>query len=173
MKIASLIKKNFLIMFLIEREFENLVSRMPLVSIDICILKDRRILLGRRKNSPAKDFYFVPGGRIRKDEKINKAIDRILINEIGYKFNIDKNKNTKFLGLYEHFYNDNFLGNSKFGTHYVVLAFLIKFERLKKVSNVNKKFDQHSEYIWHEFEKDAPINLKIHEYTIEYFKSLI
>ena len=159
-------------MFLSETEFTKFVSKMPLVSIDICILKDRRILLGRRKNCPAKDFYFVPGGRIRKNEKINKAIDRILINEIGYKFNIDKIKNTKFLGVYEHFYNDNFLGNLKFGTHYVVLAFLIKFERLEKDSNQDKIFDQHSEYIWHEFEKESPINLKIHDYTLEYFKSL-
>ena len=36
-------------MFLIEREFENLVSKMPLVSIDICLLKNRTILLGKEK----------------------------------------------------------------------------------------------------------------------------
>ena len=155
-------------MFLNEGEFENLVSKMPLPSIDICILKKRSILLGRRKNSPARDFYFVPGGRIRKDENIESALDRILIDEIGYKFNENKIKNKKFLGVYEHFYNDNFLGNLKFGTHYVVLAYLIGYEDIEKVVNVEMASDQHSEYIWYEWDKKASLNLKIHKYTIDY-----
>jgi colanic acid biosynthesis protein WcaH len=159
-------------MFLIEREFENFVSKMPLVSIDICILKNRKILLGRRKNSPARDFYFVPGGRIRKDEKIAEATDRILIEEIGYKFKDNNNKRKTLLGCYEHFYNDNFQGNSKFGTHYVVLSFVIEFEDVKKVACLDIDVDQHSNYIWYKIDKDDASNLKIHKYTLEYLNEL-
>tara|TARA_Y100001933_G_C18842309_1_gene498086 strand:+ start:257 stop:739 length:483 start_codon:yes stop_codon:yes gene_type:complete len=159
-------------MFLIEREFENLVSKMPLVSIDICILKNRTILLGRRKNSPAKDFYFVPGGRIRKDEKIDEATDRILIDEIGYKFKDNHIKKKTLLGIYEHFYNDNFQGNSKFGTHYIVLSYLIKFEYIEKVAKVDIDFDQHRKYIWYNLDKNHASNLKIHKYTLEYFNQI-
>lgn len=159
-------------MFLIEREFENLVSKMPLVSIDICLLKNRTILLGKRKNSPARDFYFVPGGRIRKNEKIEEAIDRILIDEIGYRFIDNKIKKKILLGCYEHFYNDNFKGNSTFGTHYVALSFVIKFEHIEKVADVEIDIDQHRKYIWHNLDKDDEINLKIHKYTLEYLSQL-
>ena len=39
-----------------------------------------------------------------------KAIDRILIDEIGYRFIDNKIKKKILLGCYEHFYNDNFKG---------------------------------------------------------------
>ena len=55
--------------FLSKTDFSFIVKNTPLISIDFCILKGKKILLGKRLNSPAKDFYFVPGGRIRKGEK--------------------------------------------------------------------------------------------------------
>ena len=45
---------------------------------------------------------------------------RILKQELGYKL-ISENRKT-FLGVYEHFYDDNFLGNQDFKTHYIILA---------------------------------------------------
>jgi colanic acid biosynthesis protein WcaH len=53
--------------------FIDVVKRTPLVSIDI-IVENRRnqVLLGLRKNEPAKGFWFVPGGRILKNERIAK-----------------------------------------------------------------------------------------------------
>lgn len=159
-------------MYLSKNEFSNLVLNAPLISVDICILKNNYILIGKRKNNPAKDFYFVPGGRIRKNECIDDAVDRLLINEIGYQFKNDKNKSKKSLGYYEHFYDDNFHGNSNFSTHYVVLAFIIKFEDIKKTNIVDLKKDQHSNYVWFEFKKDNLNNLKIHKYTYAYFEKI-
>ena len=98
--------------------------------------------------------------------KLNKAIDRILINEIGYRFIDNKIKIENLLGCYEHFYNDNFLGHSKFGTHYVALSFVIKFEHIEKVADVDKIFINWKKII--DKNKDDEINLKIHKYTLEY-----
>ena len=67
------------------------------------------------------------------------------------------------LGCYEHFYNDNFKGNSKFGTHYVVLSFVIKHECIKKVAYVDIDVDQHRKYIWFDLDKDDASNLKINK----------
>ena len=36
-----------------------------MITIDLCITNNEKILLGKRNNPPAKNFYFVPGGRIR------------------------------------------------------------------------------------------------------------
>ena len=159
-------------MLLNTQEFANFVSNGPLISIDICIQKKRKILLGKRKNSPAKNFYFVPGGRIIKDEKIDDAIVRLLISEIGYKFKKNNIKNRKFIGFFEHFYKDNFQGNTKYGTHYVVLSFLIDHNNIEKMVNVNKNTEQHSKYIWYCLDKKEPENLKIHKYALDYIKEL-
>ena len=104
------------------------------------------MFLGKRLNSPAKDYFFVPGGRIRKNEKIEFALNRIMDEEIGCRPR--KIEDFKFLGVYEHFYDDNFLNTEDFTTHYVVLAYLIDFRNLINFpSQINQI--QHSEYIWY------------------------
>ena len=52
----------------------HVVRLAPLVSIDV-IIRDpnQNVLVALRTNEPAKAFYFVPGGRIRKDETIQAA----------------------------------------------------------------------------------------------------
>jgi colanic acid biosynthesis protein WcaH len=102
-------------------EFLALVKNAPLVSIDLIVENNNgEILVGRRKNSPAKDSWFVPGGRIRKDETLDVALARITREELGTETPRVK---ADFLGVFEHFYSDNFAGVSGVGTHYVVLAF--------------------------------------------------
>ena len=88
----------------------------------MCILKGRKILLGKRKNPPAKNFFFVPGGRIFKSELKKNAFKRILNNELGFSLKKGHYESVKELGCYEHFYEDNFLDNKDFSTHYLVLA---------------------------------------------------
>ena len=119
-------------MILSESDFSKLIISAPLISIDLCILKGRELLTGKRINPPAQDYFFVPGGRILKSELKQNALDRILRNELGLLIK-DNDKNLiKDLGIFEHFYDDNFLGNKNFSTHYIVLAYLIPFEILKK-----------------------------------------
>jgi hypothetical protein len=50
-----------------DNEFACVVRCAPLPSIDLIIMDpDSRVLVGLRTNEPAKDYYFVPGGIIRK-----------------------------------------------------------------------------------------------------------
>lgn len=155
-------------MYLSKDEFKFLVSKSPLISIDISIVKDSHILLGERKNSPAKNYFFVPGGRIRKNERIDEAINRILIEELGYKFKEKISKKKEFIGYYEHFYEDNFEENLNFNTHYIVLAFLIDYKNIQNVRSIDSHLDQHRKYIWFDFKKNSPHNFKIHKYTNAY-----
>ena len=107
-------------MFLEKELFSSIIENTPLISIDL-IIKDSegKILLGQRINKPAKNSWFVPGGRIYKDEKIEDAFKRITKDEIGKEFNIS---NSSFKGVYQHFYDDNVF-NDNFSTHYIVLGF--------------------------------------------------
>ena len=67
-----------------EEEFGKIVRCVPLISSDLIIRDpERKVLLGLRNHEPAKGYYFVPGGRIRKGELLEEAFLRILAAENG------------------------------------------------------------------------------------------
>jgi len=121
--------------------FKLIVQNTPLISIDF-ILRNQlnEVLIGKRVNSPAKDFWFVPGGRILKGESMGSAFLRLANNELGFDINICDGR---FLGPFEHFYDDNF-SSENFSTHYIVLAFEVPFD----VSLDDLPKQQHSQYRW-------------------------
>ena len=101
-------------------EFAQVVRNTALVAIDLIIRNpDQCVLVGLRTNEPAKGKWFVPGGVVRKHERLADAFARIVKAEIGLAASIE---NAKFLGVYEHLYDSNVFGEEEFGTHYVVLA---------------------------------------------------
>ena len=159
-----------MVKFLSKDDFAKIVLNAPLVSIDLCILKSSMLLVGKRKNPPARNYFFVPGGRILKSELITNALKRILEAELGLRIKSKKNQSIKNLGIYEHFYKDNFLNNKKFDTHYVVIAYLIPFESLMKV-NYGNIFDQHSEYKWIDLSSIYNKSYKIHKNTLKYLEN--
>jgi len=124
------------------KDFEHIVRLTPLVSIDLIVRSpDGRVLVGRRKNAPAKDIYFVPGGRITKNETLAAAFKRLTQMELGRE---EKIENARFRGVYEHIYGDNRLGKEGFGTHYVVLAYQLNLDHQPQLVNDR----QHSEFRW-------------------------
>ena len=157
-------------MFLSNEEFKNVISKVPMIAIDICILDNKKILLGYRKNPPAINHYFVPGGRIRKAETIEVAFKRILFDEVGgtlkSEFDILKN----LIGIYQHFYEDNFLGNKEFNSHYIVLAFKVNFDEIK-ISKIDNFKNQHSNQIWYEYLSESRKKINIHKYTEDYLSN--
>ena len=55
----------------------EVIKHTPLVSIDLIVRNGKdQILVGLRTNEPAKGFWFVPGGRILKNERITEAFKR-------------------------------------------------------------------------------------------------
>ncbi len=158
-------------MFLSKYEFSNVIKNTPLVAIDLCIVKGNELLLGKRINAPAKNFFFVPGGRILKSEPKEIALKRILKNELGLTFKDKKENCLKSLGCYEHFYDDNFFDNKTFGTHYVVLAYCLNYRFLKKINKSNKINEQHSSYIWIDIDNLENYSHLIHQYSLDYINN--
>ena len=154
-------------MFLNKEKFAELIKNSPVVAIDLCINKQNKILLGKRLNPPAESFYFVPGGRVRKGEKLDDTVIRLLKEELQYEF-INNQVSKSLLGVYQHFYDDNFMGNNDFNSHYVTIAYLINFEELIPQFSSDIK-EQHSEYVWYE-ENMKFKNIKIHKYSMDYLK---
>ncbi len=70
----------------------------------------------------------------------------------------------EFVGVFEHFYEDNFASEAGFGTHFVVLAHKLSLEP----PFTNLPLEQHSEYRWWDIAE--PIKApEVHTYTKNYF----
>jgi len=97
--------------FLNKDEFAQVVRNTPLVAIDVIIRNpDQCVLIGLRTNEPAKGKWFVPGGVVRKNERLADALARIVKAEIGLEASID---DAKFVGVYEHLSDCNGLWGEK------------------------------------------------------------
>ncbi|MCB1659390.1 MAG: GDP-mannose mannosyl hydrolase [Pseudomonadales bacterium] len=149
--------------YLETNDFLSVVRDTPLVSIDLIVFNENgQVLLGQRCNKPAQGFWFVPGGRIQKDESLDEAFIRLTTEELGFKMTRNE---AKFKGVYEHFYADNFAAMSDVTTHYVVLAYQIFVSSIQ----VTAPLVQHSKYLWKE-----PIQIvsddSVHHNTRIYFE---
>jgi colanic acid biosynthesis protein WcaH len=123
-------------------EFLEVLDRTPLVSIDL-VIKDPegKILLGRRINEPAKGMWFVPGGRIMKNETLEEAFERVAADETGVRY---KMNSASLIGAYTHFYNTNVYLEDGITTQYIALA----YELTVPVRWNPDAKEQHTEYEW-------------------------
>ncbi|GAA6184556.1 GDP-mannose mannosyl hydrolase [Aliiglaciecola sp. NS0011-25] len=149
-------------MFLDKPTFSTVIASTPLVSIDLVITNENNeALLGQRLNRPAKGYWFVPGGRILKDEPLTEAFKRLTEEELGEVFTMEQ---ATLLGPYDHFYQDNVFGD-EFSTHYVAIAYKLKLTQPLENLPLDK---QHGSYQW------MPItellnNDAVHKHTKWYF----
>ena len=128
-------------MFLRQEDFATVVRSTPLVSLDFIIENSRgEFLLGKRTNRPAQGYWFVPGGRVQKDETLEAAFERLTMAELGLRLPITAGQ---FYGVWQHFYDDNFSGTD-FTTHYVVLGFRFRVAE----EELLLPDEQHDDYRW-------------------------
>lgn len=122
--------------------FKLVVAHTPLVSIDLVVRNARGdMLLGLRRNRPAQGYWFAPGGRIGKDERLADAFRRITCEELGVAFDMQA---ARLLGVFEHLYGDNFSADPTFGTHYIVVAHELRVAD----DDLHLPELQHSHYRW-------------------------
>jgi colanic acid biosynthesis protein WcaH len=144
--------------------FKAVVRHTPFVAIDLLVRdRDGRLLVGRRRNRPAMGSWFVPGGRINKDERLADAFARLTQAELGSRLSFTQ---ASFRGVFEHFYPDNALDEPGFGTHYVVLAYELRIENHTLLPEA-----QHSAYRWL---SDAEVlaDPQVHENTKAYCRTV-
>ncbi|VEA35909.1 glycosyl transferase in colanic acid biosynthesis [Salmonella enterica subsp. enterica] len=71
-------------MFLRQEDFAAVVRTTPLISLDFIVENGQgEILLGQRLNRPAQGYWFVPGGRVCKDETLEAAFARLTQAELA------------------------------------------------------------------------------------------
>lgn len=146
--------------------FRQIVASTPLISIDLVVRNEQGlVLLGQRLNRPAQGFWFVPGGRVRKDERLAEAFSRLARDELGLSLVLSS---AKFLGPFEHVYNDNFFGTD-FSTHYVVLGYELM---IPEIALTTLPVDQHGGYCWFSVD-ELMASDQVHCHTKLYFSHRI
>lgn len=89
-------------MYLERDKFSTVIESTPLISIDLIVINSQgQALLGLRLNKPALGSWFVPGGRILKNESIETAFMRITKAELGTEFKIEQ---AELQGPFTHLY---------------------------------------------------------------------
>ena len=142
-----------------DQTFKTVINSTPLISIDLLVKKDNKILLGKRINKPAQGYLFSIGGRVYKNETINSAMMRIAKDEL----NIELKLTPSFIGVFEHFYDDSIYQD--ISTHYVNLAYEIKIE-----GTLNLPSEQHNEYQWLTIDELLK-SKQVYKYVKDYFKN--
>ncbi|MBI2602107.1 MAG: NUDIX domain-containing protein [Deltaproteobacteria bacterium] len=122
-----------------EEEYRRFLSTMPIVCVD-CVVRrksDGKFLLIKRKNEPLKGLYWVPGGRLLKNERLDDAVRRKMKEEIGVEVEI-----LKHLGYFEEFF-ERTEQNADSGVHSLSMVYLVE-----PVSETIVLDDQSSDWDW-------------------------
>ena len=83
--------------FIPEKLYKEITACIPICCVDLVIKKNNSFLLVKRLENPAKNKWWLPGGRVLFNESLKSAVKRKLREEL----NIRKFRVIKFLGVGE------------------------------------------------------------------------
>lgn len=129
-------------------QFAQACEALPLVSIDLVLTDSAaRLLLGLRRNAPARDWWFTPGGRIRKNEPLADARRRIAAEELGLPDTALRR--ATLMGAWDHFYPDSAF-DAGISTHYVNLALWLQLtaDEVATLTLPAGDGEQHARWQW-------------------------
>jgi len=147
------------------KTFKTVIENTPLVSIDLCLIHNSQILLGKRSNEPLKGKWFTPGGRIHKNETWQCALIRIAEVELGLSSVVVED--FALIGMWDHFYNNSVI-DQNISTHYVNLPHYVWFKSKPEIT----LDDQHAKFEWFDLSVVAD-DEKFHRYMRQYASWLI
>jgi len=128
-------------MFIEKNLYKQIVTYCPIPTVDIIFINEQhQILLCLRNNAPLKEVYYIPWGRIYKNETYYDALKRKSKEEVS--LDIDVNK-LRFVKVY-----DDIFDNSAFWEvweHCITLTFFYPLTRNEE-KNIKIWDTQHTEY---------------------------
>ena len=109
----------------------------PVACVDVAVVRGGKVLLVRREREPARGEWWLPGGRIRRDESVDKAASRLLLGEAGLRL-----RKWSMLGAGEMWFQTDPFGHG-LGTH--SLSVVILCEAMSGRVSLD---GDHSDHIW-------------------------
>ena len=99
--------------------WRTIVANVPIVSVDLLVRHNGKLVLGKRRYEPAKGYWFVPGGRVHKGETRIQAVHRIADEELGLSVEVIES-----IGAYEHLYTTAEVKGVD-GKHYLANGYVV------------------------------------------------
>jgi colanic acid biosynthesis protein WcaH len=158
--------------FLPVKIFSQSVEALPLVSIDLCVTDAAgNLLLGKRNNAPARDWWFTPGARIRKNEPIAHALTRVMVDELALP--VECTASATLMGAWDHFYPDSAF-DTGISTHYVNLPHWLRLTeaQIALMRLPHGPGEQHASWQWLPLAQAAQ-DAAIHAYVQVYARWLL
>jgi 8-oxo-dGTP diphosphatase len=118
------------------------------------IIKNAHILLCKTVGLD-HNFYFLPGGHVEHYEGAKQAMERELLEEIGFNFEI-----TRFLGCLEYSYDPKIRIHAKCHTHEYNLIFEATSDQLMDPTVPLEQLEKHIETVWVRTDQLAQIDLR-------------
>lgn len=134
--------------------YKKIVGLMPICCVDIIFKVGKKVYLFKRRYEPAKNKWWLIGGRVLKGESLKNAAIRKVKEEIGVDARILKN-----VGTYEAFFATTRFDekHKKSGAHSIVVCFVVEPKKKKFVLKLN---EEHSKY-----KTIENIDKKLHPYV--------
>ncbi len=118
--------------------YKEILKTIPFVCVDVVIKNGDSFFLAKRKNQPAQGQWFLPGGRVLKNEKLADAALRKMSQETGL-----EGKTERILGVDETMFPEGPYGDT---AHSVNVVFLATTTSPKSAVILD---DQNDEYQWY------------------------
>ena len=161
-------KTKEVVAWLPDQAFVQAVSSLPLVSVDLVVVNPAgQLLLGLRRNAPARGWWFTPGGRVRKNESVADCLERVALSELGVPFDRLRangeglNAKSCLMGVWDHFYEDSAF-SAEVSTHYVNLPHVLRLDQALDLDALPT--EQHSSWRWQAAQEAAVADV-VHPYV--------
>lgn len=117
--------------------YKQILENIPIPCVDIVIFHKGKVLLVYRKEEPAKGKWWIPGGRIHKNEKLTDAVIRKVKEETNLKVRIEKQ-----IGGYEYMSDRGIYNDLKTGTNAIAVNYLVTLleEQEIKIDNTSLNY---------------------------------
>ncbi len=146
-----------------DTDFVAAVGALPLVSVDLVVVNPAgQLLLGQRRNAPARAWWFTPGGRVRKNEPFVSCLQRVAVTELGLQASAVQG--ARLMGVWDHFYEDSAF-SAEVSMHHVNLPHVLRLERPLDMTALPS--DQHSAWRWQDAAAAAEAD-DVHPYVRVY-----
>lgn len=103
-----------------EKLYAQIRENMPVPCVDMVLYHKGKVLLAYRTQEPAKNQWWIQGGRVFKQELLVESLQRLAKREIGSEVKIIRQ-----IGGYE-FHSEGAAFGVKSGTHDFVIVYLVK-----------------------------------------------
>jgi len=129
--------------------YNQFLENLPLSCVDIALISQGNILLIKRNDPPAKGQWWIPGGRVLKNELMKDTAKRKAIEEVGIECHVGPIIHTA-----ETIFSD---GPSNIQVHTINTCFFV----YPVNKDINTKLDSHHlDYMWIKY-----IPKKVHPYV--------